>query len=167
MIIKLILIQRPDVLEKERERVYRMQLLRKISSFGGSIEDIKHIYVVFIRSILETSSLVRHTSLTKENENDLERIQKTAFRLILGSRYNSYKNSQSLVFLSTLKERRKLFTLKSLKLQKINTIFRNKDKEHPMETRSEIDKYKVDMANTERLRMSAGIQMQITANKYK
>ena len=36
-----------------------------------------------------------------------------------------------------------------------------------METRSEIDKYKVDMAKTERNWMSAGIQMQITANKYK
>ena len=73
--------------------------------------------------------------------------------------------------LSTLKDRRELlftkFTLKSLKLQQMNTIFRNKYKEHPMETRTKFDKYKVDMANTERLRMSAGIQMQITANKYK
>ena len=49
----------------------------------------------------------------------------------------------------------------------MNTIFINKYMEHHMKTRSEIDKYKVDMANTERLRMSAGIQMQITANKYK
>ena len=38
--------------------------------------------------------------------------------------------------------------------------------EHHMKTRSEIDKYKVDMANTERLWMSAGIQMQVTAKKY-
>ena len=131
---------------------------------------MKHIYVVFIWSILETSSSVWHKSLTKENENDLERIQKTAFRLILGSRYTSYENAQSLLCLSTLKDRRELlftkFTLKSLKLQQMNTILRNKYKEHHMETRSKIDKFKVDMVNTERLRMSAGIQMQITANKY-
>ena len=35
-----------------------------------------------------------------------------------------------------------------------------------MATRSKINKFKVDMANTERLCICAGIQMQITANKY-
>ena len=84
----------------------RMQLLRKISSCGGSIEDMKHIYIVFIRSILETSSSVWHKSLTKENENYLERIQKTAFRLILGNSYISYENTQSLLCFSTLKDKR-------------------------------------------------------------
>ena len=114
---------------------------------------MKHIYVVFIRSILETSSSVWQKSLTKENENDLKRIQKTAFRLILGSSYTSYENAQSLLCLSTLKDRRELlftkFTLKSLKLQQMNTIFRNKYKEHHMETRSKIDKFKVERANTD------------------
>ena len=92
--------------------------MQKISSFGGSIEDRKHIYVVLIRSILETSSSVCHKSLTKENENDLERIQKTAFRLMLGPKYTSYENAQSLLCLSTLADRREIlfakFTLKSL-----------------------------------------------------
>ena len=70
-------------------------------------------------------------------------------------------NAQSVLCPSTLKYRRELlitkFTLKSLKLQQMNTIFINKYKEHLMETRSEIDKYKVDMENTERNRRSAGI----------
>ena len=48
----------------------------------------------------------------------------------------------------------------------MNTILRNKYTEHHMEARSKIDKFKVDMANTERLWMSAGIQMQVIANKY-
>ena len=84
----------------------RTQLLLKISSFGGSIEDMKHIYIVLKRSIIETSISVWHISLTKENENYLERIQKTAFRLILGNSYISYENTQSLLCFSTLKDKR-------------------------------------------------------------
>ena len=36
----------------------RMQLLRKVASFGASKEDLKDIYVLFIRSILEQSAVV-------------------------------------------------------------------------------------------------------------
>ena len=36
----------------------RMQLLRKVASFGVSIEDMKHIYTLFVRSALEHSSSV-------------------------------------------------------------------------------------------------------------
>ena len=71
----------------------RMQLLRKLSTFGASIEDLKHIYILFIRSTLELSSSVWHKSLTEENENDLERVQKSAFRIILGNDYISYENA--------------------------------------------------------------------------
>ena len=47
----------------------------------------------------------------------------------------------------------------------MNNILRNKYKEHPMITRRNIELYKIDMAYTERLRKSAGIQMQVIANK--
>ena len=53
----------------------RMQLLRKIASFGASRADMIHIYKLFVRSALEHSSSVWHTSLTSENVNDLERVQ--------------------------------------------------------------------------------------------
>ena len=42
----------------------RMQLLRKVASFTKSKEDKKAIYVLYIRSILEQSSVVWHSSLT-------------------------------------------------------------------------------------------------------
>ena len=45
----------------------RMQLLRKLSTFGASTKDLVHIYVIFVRSVLEASSSVWHKSLTKEN----------------------------------------------------------------------------------------------------
>ena len=36
----------------------RMALLRKVASFGAPLEDLKTIYVLFIRSILEQSATV-------------------------------------------------------------------------------------------------------------
>ena len=54
----------------------RMELLRKVAEFGTSIEEKKNIYMLYIRIILEQSSVVWHSSLTKENAEDLERVQK-------------------------------------------------------------------------------------------
>ena len=54
----------------------RMELLRKVAKFTTSIDDKKEIYISYIRSIFEQSCEVWHSSLTQENENDLERIQK-------------------------------------------------------------------------------------------
>ena len=61
----------------------RMQILHKISSFGASLSDMKIIYFLFINSLLEQSSEVWHSSLTEENIQDLECIQKSAIRIIL------------------------------------------------------------------------------------
>ena len=65
----------------------RMQLFLKISRFGPSLEDMIEIYTTFIRRVLEISSSVWHTSLTRENETDLERIQKSAIRVLLGTKF--------------------------------------------------------------------------------
>ena len=64
-----------------------MELLRKVAEFTKSVEDKKEIYVLYIRSILEQSSVVWHSSSTKENAEDLERVQKCAVKLILGEKY--------------------------------------------------------------------------------
>ena len=62
-----------------------MQLLKKAASFGTSQMELKGVYILFIRSLLEQSAVVWHSSLTEENINDLERIQKTACKIILGT----------------------------------------------------------------------------------
>ena len=64
----------------------RMQLLRRVASFGAPIEDLKQIYILFVRSQLEHSATVWHSGLTVENTDDLERVQKTALKIILGSK---------------------------------------------------------------------------------
>ena len=50
----------------------RMQLLHKVASFTSSKEEKKIIYNSYIRSILEQSCVVWHSSLTIDNSNDLE-----------------------------------------------------------------------------------------------
>ena len=66
-----------------------MELLRKVAEFTKSIEDEREIYILYIRSILEQSCVVYHSSLTVENALDLQRVQKASIRLILGEKYEN------------------------------------------------------------------------------
>ena len=42
----------------------RMKLLRKVAGYGTPEEDLKDIYVLFVRNLLEQSAVVWHSSLT-------------------------------------------------------------------------------------------------------
>ena len=48
-----------------------MTLLVKTAEFGASEEELKNIYILFVRSVVEQSWAVWHTSLSSENANDL------------------------------------------------------------------------------------------------
>ena len=84
----------------------RMELLRRVASFGPPPEDSKLIYILFVRSILEQSATVWHSSLSKENANDLEMVQKSAMKIILNGSYKSYEQSLAQLDLQSLNERR-------------------------------------------------------------
>ena len=71
----------------------RMVLLHKVSKFTSRISDLKLIYNSKIRSILETSCVVWHSSITLKQRSMLERLQKSAFRVILKNSYESYENA--------------------------------------------------------------------------
>ena len=83
----------------------RMELLRRVSEFTTSLEDLKIIYIMYIRSIMEQSCVIWHSSLTYQNIEDIERIQKCALRIILGKRYKSYEEALDILNLKTLKDR--------------------------------------------------------------
>ena len=70
----------------------RMELLRKVAEFTKSIEDKGKMYILYIRTILEQSCVVWHSSLTEENVLDLERVKKAAIRLILGEKSTNYED---------------------------------------------------------------------------
>ena len=83
----------------------RMVILRKLVEFEVKTDDMINIYILFIRSVLEQSSVVWSSSLTEEQTNSLERAQKVALRIIFQSSYVSYNNALKLSKLSTIKER--------------------------------------------------------------
>ena len=145
----------------------RMQLLKKAASFGASKEDLKDIYVLFIRSILEQSAVVWSSSLTCENKNDLERVQKSALRIILGNEFKNYSSALNRLNLLTLEERREQlclsFAKKCTKNDKMKHMFPLNEHKHSMKTRHK-EKYKVYKAKTERLKKSAIIHMQHLLN---
>ena len=146
----------------------RMELLRRVASFGASIEDMKTIYFLFIRSLLDQSATVWHSSLTEENCADLERVKKSAVKIILGDKYVGYKNSLLKLDMENLSDRRNdlclKFAKKCVKNPKTKHMFPETMKKHHMETRMP-DKFLVQHANTERFRKSSIIYMQHLLNE--
>ena len=145
----------------------RLELLRRVANFSTSEADKKVIYIQYIRSILEQSCVVWHSSLTKENSDDLERVQKCALRIILGNRYTDYENGLKMIGLETLEQRRinmcRKFALKSLKDEKTKSMFPLRKNKHGMKKRKD-EKFAVQFARTKRLQNSAIIYMQKELN---
>jgi hypothetical protein len=81
-------------------------MLTKLKYVGVRTEDLIDIYVLFIRSLLEYCCVVWHSSLIVENQTDIERVQKTCLKVILGEMYVSYHSALEMTGLKTLSERR-------------------------------------------------------------
>ena len=145
----------------------RMQLLHKVANFGTPTEDLKTIYILFIRSILEQSATLWHSSLTKENATDLERVQKSAVKLILKDKYRGYEKGLAELGLENLRERREQlcleFAKRCVKNEKLTHMFPLNNTKHKMQTRKH-EKYLVEKANTKRFQNSAIIYMQRLLN---
>ena len=56
-------------------------------------DHLKHLYKTFVRSTLEFSSTVWHSSLTLADRQDLERVQKAALKVILRGDYEDYEQA--------------------------------------------------------------------------
>ena len=145
----------------------RMQLLRILSTFNASWNDLKTIYVSFIRSLLEQSCTIWHSGLTNDNRNDLERVQKSALKIILKNKYKNYQNALNFLELENLENRREFlclkFAKKALKNKKMKSLFIPNQKSHEMETRNQYH-FNINNANTFRLQNSPIIYMQKLLN---
>jgi hypothetical protein len=93
----------------------RMKLLRKVASTGTPQDDLKTIYKLFIRSILEQSATVWHSRLNEDNCSDLERVQTPAIKVILQDKHKGYKNGQAQLGIEDLKSRREYLCLEFAK----------------------------------------------------
>ena len=126
------------------------------------------IYKVYIRSILEQSSVVWNSSLTKINKKELERVQKVAVKLITQNKNTCEENIKGLK-LPTLKERRNTLSLNFAKNCLVNEKTKNmfiKNKQiHKMKLRHR-EKYKIKKARTERMKNSPLVFMTKQLNQY-
>ena len=117
----------------------RMQLLFKAAKFTNSKEDLKSIYVTYVRSVIEQSAVVWHSSLSMKNMKDLERVQKAAVRVIMGKEYSTYKEGLKNLNLNNLKLRRKnlclSFAKKCIKNEKVKNMFPLRKVIHGMKKR--------------------------------
>ena len=112
----------------------------------------------YIRTILDQSSVVWHSSLTDKNRNDIERVQKVAVRIILGKNFINYNEGLKKLRLQNLNDRREYtclkFAQKCLKNDKLRNMFPKSVKISNMKKRKN-EKFKVKFSKTERYRKSA------------
>ena len=145
-----------------------MEILRKTAAFGASKEDLVTIYKSFVRSHLEQCAPVWHSSLSAENTRDLERVQKSAIRIILGGKYCGYKKSFAMLELESLETRRRElcvnFAKKCINNPKLSHMFPIREKNHHMDLRNR-SKFKVQFSKCERLKKSAIVYMQNLLNE--
>ena len=146
----------------------RMQFLHRAKKFTNNVSDLKKIYMLQVRSKLDQSAVVWHSSITKKNSGDLERVQKSALKVILGEKYDNYKDALKLIGLDSLEERRENLCLKfakqCLRHDKLKGLFPRNKRRHHMDKRN-CEKYKVKKAKTERYRKSAIPSMQRLLNQ--
>ena len=93
---------------------------------------------------MENSAVVWHPGLTKINTTEIERVQKSAFAIILGKEYNNYEHALHTLGRKRLSERREnlclKFAMKSLKSEKFQSWFTMDS--NPMNTRRKLKKSK-------------------------
>ena len=81
------------------------------------------IYCLYIRSVVEQAAVVWHSSLTKGEQLDIERIQKVAMRIILKDEYINYTHALSITCMSTLKSKRNSLCLKGAAVFELASAF--------------------------------------------
>ena len=127
-----------------------MRMLHIASKFTRNRSHLENIYKTFIRSRLEYASTLWHSSLTVANRNDIERIQKSAMKVIFKHDYKGYERSLKMLKIESLQDRRERLSLrfakKCLNHEKFSDMF-PKNQSTFKSRRKEM--YHVNMANRE------------------
>ena len=154
------------------KRAYaRITMLTKLKYVGVDTIDLIHIYILYIRSVVEYCSVVWHSTLTKQQNQNIENIQKLSLKIILGQEYSSYESALECTGLESLSQRREnrclKFALQSLthpihrkmfpvNPQILNNQHATRNTEHFMVNKAKLESYK----------QSAIPYMQRMLNKY-
>ena len=111
-----------------------IQLFNFLNHFNALLEDLKLVYITFIRSLLEQSCTVWNSVLRQENVADNEIIQKSAIKIVFDDKYKEYHQALSKIGLDTQADRRKIisqiFAKKSISNTKLKKHFMENNKSH-------------------------------------
>ena len=134
----------------------RMSIIHKLYSFNVAVEDLIHIYILYIRSLVEQNVAVWNHTITQEEIEDIERVQKVALKIILKEDYTNYDDALYSNSLQSLRERREQlclrFAKKCLKNNKTADMFPLNPNFNSSVRNSE--KYEVKFAHKNRLKIS-------------
>ena len=84
----------------------KLWMLRNLKKLGASIPDLLDVYIKQCRSVLELAVPAWSPGLTVGDSNKIERVQKSAFAIILGKQYSSYRKALEQLQMETLVDRR-------------------------------------------------------------
>ena len=92
-----------DIVKRASSKLW---ILRRLRNLGANKCELVDIYNKQCRGILEFGAPAWHSGITNQERVDIERVQKVALHIILGQKYENYKNALELTNLETLEERR-------------------------------------------------------------
>ena len=98
-----------EIVGKASKRLHIIRVLRRA---GVPAQELVHIYISLIRSILEYWCPVWHTSLPQYLSDDVEKIKKRAFRIICPALV--YAEAMKQLGCSSLYERREVICMKTV-----------------------------------------------------
>ena len=98
----------------------RLWMIRRLKGLGANQTELLDVYEKQVRSVLELAVAVWEPGLTVEERRQIERVQKSAFCIILGNGYHSYENACSILNRKSLSERRLDLCLKFAKKSQLH-----------------------------------------------
>ena len=110
------------VIKKAKKRLWH---LRRLANMGASQDTLLERFQLVIRSTLEQAVPAYNAALTSTNIQDIEQVQKLAFKIILRGKYKNYEHALFILGEQTLEERRKNLTLKWAKKNLKHPILKN------------------------------------------
>ena len=91
------------MVSKSSRRLYMVSRLKRL---GVPVGDLLSVYIRNVRPIVEYACPMWHGSMNVHQTKQIERIQRRACRIILGSKYTLYTDALAFTGLQTLEERR-------------------------------------------------------------
>ena len=135
----------------------RLWVIRRLKKLGVSKETLVDLYYKQVRSVCEYAAVVWAAGLTIADNTNIERVQKSACSIILGSNYVSYEDALKKLKMKTLSERRKILCLKFAKKASSHPEHKKwfVENHQSQNTRSKKPTYKPVCTRTERFMNSA------------